>query len=385
MKTRSRLCLTALLATLAACSKPPPEAPPEPPAPVVEGGRLRFPPNHPQLALLTTTEAAPPARTTIDLPARLVWNEARTQRVTASFAGRVSAIDADVGQSVRPGDVLARLVSREFGSAQADVVKAQADAALAHQALARQRELYEAGIAPRKEMEQAEADAQRAGAELARARQLVGAYGGAAAVNQQLALRAALGGVVVERHLNPGQELRPDAGADAPPLFVISDPGSLWVQIDAREAEAGTLEPDTVFSLLVPSLGERRFEGRIAAVAPAIDPATRTVKVRGVIDNPERLLRAEMLAIARIERMPGAGVLVPAQAVALRGGRHTVFVQTESGVFEPRTVTLAWQSPTQAVVRGIEVGERVVSSNMLLLARQFDLAAEDAAASAAQR
>ena len=128
----------------------------------------------------------------------------------------------------------------------------------------------------------------------------------------------------------------------------------------------------------MPTLGDRVFEGRVTAVSDAIDPTTRTVKIRGLVENPDRVLRAEMLATARFERTLGAGVLVPAQAVALRGTRHSVFVQSAPGVFEPREVKLGYQGPTQAVVsHGLEVGELVVSENMLLLARQFKLAQEE--------
>jgi cobalt-zinc-cadmium efflux system membrane fusion protein len=376
-------CLLALAAaTLAGCKEAPPPAAPEPAAPIVQNGQLRFPPGHPQLALLSTTAAAPPKNVTIELPARLVWNEERTQRIVPSFAGRVSAIDVDVGRAVKPGTVLARVASPDFGGAQSDAAKARVDAELTKKALARQRELFEAGITARKDFEQAEADAQRAAAELSRAQSRVGLYGGGgASVDQQLGLRATLAGVVVERNLNPGQELRPDQGGPGvPPLFVISDPTSLWVQIDARESESGTLRAGSLFTLVVPSLGDRVFEGLVTAVSDSIDPTTRTLKLRGVVANPDRVLRAEMLATARFERVVGSGVVVPAQAIALRGTRHSVFIQSAPGVFEPREVKLGFQGPTQAVVSsGIEVGERVVSENLLLLARQFRLAQEEGA------
>jgi cobalt-zinc-cadmium efflux system membrane fusion protein len=374
------ISLIALAASaLTACKEAPPPAPPEPPAPIAQGGQLRFPPGHPQLASLATSAAKPPGRITVELPARLVWNEERTQRVVPSFAGRVASIDADVGRSVKAGSVLARLASPDFGAAQADAAKARIDAELTKKALARQKELFEAGITARKDYEQAEADAQRALAEQARAQSRVAMYGGGAGVDQQLGLRATVSGVVVERNLNPGQELRPDqAGPGVAPLFVVSDPTSLWVLIDAREGESGTMKPGAAFTLVVPSLGDRVFEGHITAVSDSIDPSTRTLKLRGVVANPDRVLRAEMLATARFDRVVGSGVVVPASAIALRGVKHSVFVQSAPGVFEPREVKLGYQGPVQVVVSsGLEVGERVVSENLLLLARQFRLAQEE--------
>jgi cobalt-zinc-cadmium efflux system membrane fusion protein len=372
-----------LIALLAACKEAPPAAVPEAPSPIVQGGRLRFPPGHPQLALLGTTAAAPGQTLSIELPARLVWNEERTQRIFASFAGRVSRIEADLGQPVKAGSALATLASPDFGAAQADAAKAQVDVDLSRKALARQQELFDAGIAAKKDLEQAQADAGRAAAELARARSRVVMYGGTSSgVDQQLTLRATLPGVVVERNLNPGQELRPDqSGPGVPALFVVSDPTTLWVQIDAREVDVATLRPGAAFELVVPTLPGERFTGQVTAVADAIDPTTRTIKLRGRVGNPQRRLRAEMLGSARFERSLASGVVVPASALTLVGARHLVYMEQSPGVFAPREVTLSFQGPTQAVVTsGLAVGDRVVSENLLLLARQFKLAQEEAPA-----
>ena len=382
-KRLSLLCLLALAALgLYGCNDAPPPAAPEPAAPILQGTQLRFQPGHPQLALLTTTAATPANQVTLELPARLVWNEERTQRIYPAFAGRVTAITADLGQAVQAGGALAMLASPDYGAAQADAAKARADVDFSRKTLARQRELLDLGVAARKDFEQAEADAARSQAELSRAQARVSLYGGAAVapgVDQKLALRSTLAGVVVERNLNPGQEVRPDqAGPGVPPLFVVSDPSTLWVQIDAREAEAGTMRRGATFELEVAALPGQRFEGRVTAVSDAIDPNSRTIKVRGYVPNANRVLRAEMLATARFQRSVGSGVMLPAQAVRLTGSTHSVFLQTAPGVFEPREIKLGWQGPQQVLVSGgLEVGELVVSNNMLLLARMYRLAQEE--------
>ena len=367
------------LTLLAACTEAPTPAP-EAPAPILQGAQLRFAAGHPQLALLGLATAAPGKAITVELPAKLVWNEERTQRIYPAFAGRVMAIKADVGQAVKSGALLAQLASPDFGMAQADTAKAGAEARLSQKSLQRQRELFEAGIIARKDLDQAEFDAARTQAEIQRTGARTRLYGGGGGVNQQLGLLANISGVVVERNLNPGQEVRPDqSGPGVPALFVVTDPTSLWVQIDARESEIGTLKIGSAFELAVPSLGGQKFEGKVTAAADYIDPATRTIKVRGVVANPNRLLKAEMLATARIERQLGNGVVIPSQAVSLLGARQTVMVQTQPGVFERRDVTLSYQGPKETVVSsGLEAGEQVVSENMLLLAREFRSAQDDA-------
>ena len=370
----------ALLACISACTEAPAPVP-DAPAPILQGNQLRFAPGHPQLALLGMATAAPGKAITVELPAKLVWNEERTQRIYPAFAGRVMAIKADVGQQVKSGTLLAQLASPDFGMAQADTAKAGAEARLSQKSLQRQRELFEAGIIARKDLDQAEFDAARTQVEIQRTAARTRLYGGGSGnINQQLALVATINGTVVERNLNPGQEVRPDqSGPGVPALFVVTDPTSLWVQIDARESEIGTLKIGSAFELVIPSLGGQKFDGKVTAAADFIDPATRTIKVRGVVANPNRILKAEMLATARIERILGAGVVVPSQAVSLLGARHRVMVQVQPGVFESRDVTLSYQGPKETVVsNGLEAGEQIVGENMLLLARAFRVAQNEA-------
>ena len=373
------ITFSLIAATLTACNPAPPVEAPPLVQPIVQGNQMRFPPGHSQLTLLGITAATPGKAVTVELPARIVWNEERTQRIYPAFAGRVMAIRADIGQAVKPGTVLAQLASPDFGTAQADTAKAQSDWHLAQKTLQRQRELFEAGIIARKDFEQAEADTTRTQAEVQRADARTRLYGTSAGVDQQLALRATVAGVVVERNLNPGQEVRPDqSGPGVPALFVVTDPTTLWVQIDARESEVGMFKPGASFELVIPSLPDQKFDGKVIAASDFIDPATRTIKIRGAIANPKRLLKAEMLASARIARTFNSGVVVPASAITLRGAKHWLFVQVQPGVFEPREVTLDYEGPKEVVVsRGLEVGEQVVSDNVLLLARAFHVAQED--------
>jgi cobalt-zinc-cadmium efflux system membrane fusion protein len=371
------LLLCGLL--LAACSEAPPPSV-EAPAPIMQGQQLRYPAGHPQLKQLplASAEAARPLR--IELPARLVWNEERTQRIYPSFAGRVMTIRADVGQRVDTGSTLAVLASPDFGQAQSDTARAAADERLAARSLQRQRELFDAGIVARKELEQAEAEHVRARAEVDRTQARTRLYGGNGTVNQELVLRASLGGLVVERNLNPGQELRPEqAGPGVPPLFVVSDPATLWVQIDVRDNEISLVRTGQRFELRVPALADQTFEGRVVASSDFIDPQTRTIKVRAVVANPKRLLKAEMLGTAIFERRFEQGLVIPATAALLQGAQHWVFVQTRPGEFEPRRVELSYEGSREVVVsQGLQAGEQVVAENALLLARQFRLARGEA-------
>jgi cobalt-zinc-cadmium efflux system membrane fusion protein len=347
------------------------------PLPIIQNKQLRYPAGHPQLALLVSTAAKPAQSIPIDLPAKLVWNEEKTQRIFPAFAGRVTRISADVGQSVKAGQVLAELASPEFGAAQADTSRAQADATLTKLALQRQRELFEAGVVARKDLEQAEAEAARTQAEVTRAQARTSLYGSSTGVNQQLGLRSDVTGVVVERNLNPGQEVRPDGANN--PLFVVSDPSVLWVSIDAQEADLKDLRPGAKVNLSVANLPDQNMTATISAVTDQIDPNTRTIKIRATVANPGRWLKNEMLAKVRYQRQVDSSIEVPASAVFLRGNQHYVFVQSQAGVFEPPDVKVSYEGAQRVLLsEGLKEGEQVVSQNGLLLARELRIAQEAA-------
>ncbi len=346
-----------------------------PAGPVIQNDQLQYPPEHPQIALLSTTKATVAGQVSVDLPARVVWNEERTQRVFPAFSGRITQIDVTVGQSVSRGQALAHLASPEFGAAQADASLAQTNLSLATQVLDRQQSLFDVGVVARKDLEQAAAEKSRAQAELKRAQARVELYGNPNGPNQQLVLRSNVQGVVVERNITNGQEVRPDTASA--PLFVVSDPSKLWVQIDAQTPDIADLRPKARVQLVVPSLSGKTFEATVIAVSDQIDPISRSIKIRALVDNPSRLLKSDMLANVRYMRQIPQGVEVPATALFLMGQQHIVFVQTAAGVYASRQVTLSQEGPVKVVLsEGLKAGEEVVSQNGLLLARELRIAKE---------
>jgi len=270
---------------------------------------------------------------------------------------------------VQAGQTLALLAAPELGSAQSEARRAEQDEALAQKNLARVAELVQAGVAPAKDLQAAEAEAARTAAERARTAARLKGYGAGGAVDQRFALRAPIAGMVVERNVNPGQELRPDAQSEKG-LFVLSDPTRLWFVLDVAEADVGAVRPGAVVRIGATMLGEDRLEGTITHVADFVDPQTRTVKVRGTMANPGRRAKAESFVTAEL-RMPSAGgIIVPTKAVYLRGEQNYVFVDAGEGRYVRKPVRLG---PTldghQVVLEGLAADEKVVVDGSLLLER----------------
>ena len=356
------------LAMLAGCNEPAQKAPAVQPR--VEGQSIVFPAGSPQVAALILEPAEPRREEVLRLNGRLVWNEDRTVRVFSPLGGRVQSVAARPGDRVRAGQTLALIAAPELGTAQAEARKAEQDDNLARKSLARVAELVEAGVAPAKDLQAAQADAARAAAERERTQARLDLYGAAkGAVDQRYALAAPIAGVVVERNLNAGQELRPDAVSEKSP-FVVSDPGRLWYLLDVSEADIAHVRPGARVEIGAVALAGDTVAGRITHVADFVDPQTRTVKVRGEVENGDGRLKAEMF-VSAVLRIPATqGVIVPSKAVYLRGEQHYVFVQAGEGRFVRRPVRLG---PTgnghQVVLEGLAAGEQVVVDGNLLLER----------------
>ncbi len=340
---------------------------PETAGPRLEGERILFAESSDELSTLSVAPVEPAPLAAVRTTGRLAWNEDVTARVYPPVSGRVARMIANVEQRVGRGAALAAIQSPDYGQAQADANRAATDLAAAQRTLDRLRDLYNHGAAARKDLEAAEADARRGEIERQRAESRLALLGGRlGGVDQQYVLRSPIAGVVVDRAINPGQEVRTDAQT---PLFTVSDPARLWVYLDVTERDIPAVRRGMDLEVRSAAYPGRTFHGTVEVVGDTLDPATRTVKARGQIDNPDRLLKAEMYVDVEISdpsRRPG--LEVPSAAVVADGTQRFVFVEEGRGRFHRRAVT---PGPERAgrtqILAGLDEGQRVVVDGSLLL------------------
>ncbi len=355
-------------------------APPAP-QPTINGTLISFP-GQKDPEGLRTAEVVASAEQPLLLPGRLAWDDDATARVYPPFAGRVLGVQAQVGQNVAKGAVLAVISAAEYGQAQADARRAQADERLARQQLDRASSLLEVGAVARKHVEAAQAEHERAQADLQRAQARLEPYStnaatpasptGRNAIHQSLTITSPVAGVVVERQVNPGLELRPDSSGA--PLFLVSDPSRLWAVMDLDETQLARVHPGEKLALSTAAWPDDRFEAVVEHVAKLVDPESRTIKLRARVDNRSGKLRAEMFVQARLSLDDGRA-RVPADAVFVRGEQLGVFVAQGPGRYERRFVKLRPAGPQWWLVdEGLKPGEQVVVGAALFLNQMLDAA-----------
>lgn len=343
------------------------DAPTTVPAVAAEPDVLHYPPGAPQLSYLhiravaATTPPALPA-----LPARIGLDENHTVRVYPPVAGTVSQILVQPGQSVRAGQVLAWLASPDFDAALSDLHKAQAIRDSTAAALLRAQRLHDAGVIATKDLDQASADARVADAELARTLAHARELGGTSpATGGRYALRAPIDGTVAERHLNPGQQWRPDAGD---PAFVITDLHHLNVEADVAESDVNKLHVGQAVHVEGPGLGQP-LTGQITFIGVLMDPTTRRIPVRAVLDRPDNTARPEMFVqMTALDEGRAPLTAVPNSAIVTIGQQSFVFVERQPGELRKTPVVLAEQGPQDSYIRsGVQAGMRLATQGAVLL------------------
>jgi len=305
--------------------------------------------------------------------------DTRVAHVTSPVSGRLSRIDAMLGDHVTKGQPLAFLDSPDMGLASSDVGKAQADLVAAeHDYQRKQALLPEHAVAPA-DVEQAQDAYEKAKAELTRVQEKLALFrGDGRQVSQGYALVSPLDGEIVARNVSPGAEVQ--GGYDGTPteLFTVANLSEVWVFADVYEVDVARVKLGAAATVHVLAYPDKAFPTHVDWIASALNPATRTVRLRCTLQNPDGLLKPEMFATVTVATEPRRALAVPRDAVARMGDQDFVFVAlgaTADGhlELERRPVTVDSDETAQylAVEHGIRSGERVVIAGAAALARKM--------------
>jgi cobalt-zinc-cadmium efflux system membrane fusion protein len=308
---------------------------------------------------------------------RVTFDDLKVAHVTSPVTGRVIEIEAQPGQRVMKGDALAVIDSPDVGSAFSDLEKANADFIAAEKDFKRQKELFEIHAGSQRDLEAAQGNFAKSRAEVERARKKAQLFraGGARAGSQGYTLRAPIGGEVIARNVNPGAEVQGQySGGSVVELFTIGELDTVWVMADLFEMDTGRVKRGTACRVKVVAYPGRVFNGVADWVSDAIDPASRTAKVRCKLDNQDRALKPEMYATAALAVDHVQALALPRSAILHLHDQSMVFVELGKSPdgrvrFEQRSVLVNEElgGDYLPVVRGLSLGERVVRSGAILL------------------
>jgi cobalt-zinc-cadmium efflux system membrane fusion protein len=297
-------------------------------------------------------------------------------RIGPRVAGRIVALRAQPGDRVREGQVLALIDAPELGRARADYLSAAAAAKVAREGADREKALFEKKISAEREWREAEAQAVRARAEKEAAENRLHALGITdeelpamrveGHLGSTLAAVSPIAGVVAERTGTLGQMVDPQAT-----LFVVLDLRRVWLQVDVYEQDLAQVRRGQKAVVRVKAAPGREFSGTVDNVGAVVDPKSRTVRVRVVLENPEDVLKPGMFATVTIEGTSGEkrrGLYVPSASIQRLGADRVVFLARGENAFEPRRVEIGREGAERTeIARGLVEGDRVVTRGAFAL------------------
>ena len=310
----------------------------------------------------------------------------RSATVSTQITGTLTAVYIDAGDTVKKGQVLARLedasqraaldVARANArSADAQVEQAQAQLKQSQADARRQADLVAQGMVSHQAAEQADSTvAVNAAALLSRQRAADAARAQltSAQVNfDYTVVHAPFAGVVTAKAAQVGEIVSPlsaGGGFTRTGVGTIVDMESLEIEVDVNEASIGQVKPDMTCEAVLDAYPDWKIPARVIAIIPTADRGKATIKVRVGFDQKDARMVPDMGARVSFLRdapkadpaAPVTGVTVPAQAVVQRDGDNVVFILSEGHVHQRRVKVAAKGGELTRISDGVQAGDQVV-------------------------
>ena len=308
-------------------------------------------------------------RKTVEATGVVDFDNDQATSVLAPFSGPVSRLLVSLGEHVKQGQPLAAVDSPDFATAISVYRKAISTAQTARRLADLDKDLVEHNGVSRREADQAESDAANAEADREAALQsLVSLQVPAQAIKSiqegrpisrlDGIIRAPVTGTVVEKLITPGQLLQ----GGTTPCFTVADLSRVWVMAQVFGSDLQSVSVGDQAEIMT-GIGPNKFSGTVDNISALVDPDTRSVVARVVVNNPGDFLKKQMYVRVSIQaHQENAAFLVPVSAV-LRDDVNLPFVYLvqADGSFARRHVTLGYRSADQYdIVEGLEAGDQIV-------------------------
>ncbi|MGH9717497.1 MAG: efflux RND transporter periplasmic adaptor subunit [Candidatus Acidiferrales bacterium] len=309
----------------------------------------------------------------LSLAGTVSYNAFNTTPVITQVGGPVSRILVVPGQHVVAGQPMLQVSSPDYSQLLATYLKARDSFRVAKVNYARAQDLYKHDAIAQRDLLQAESDRDQAQADLNASEQSLRILGvkdpdklaKAPSASAEIPVLAPIGGEVVERTVSPGQVVQ----AGQTQAFTISNMHTVWVLADVYQADLAYVHVGDRVAIQTDAYPQT-FHGRISYISAALDPNTRTLQARIVVNNPNEKLKKDMYCTAQIT----AGVIRKAIAVpdaaVLRDDQNNPFVYMLNGThaFGRRSITIgASQNGKTQVLSGLAAGDKIVASGSLFL------------------
>jgi membrane fusion protein, heavy metal efflux system len=299
------------------------------------------------------------------------YNAFNTTPVITQVGGPVSRLLAVPGQRVKKGQSLLEVSSPDYSLLYASYLKARDTYRVTDKNYDRAKDLYEHHAIAERDLLSAESDRIQAQADLNASLLGLKILGIPKpedlekSPTSEIPLYAPIGGEVVERDVAPGQLLQ----AGVTQAFIISDMSSVWVLANIYQSDLADVKVGDDVSVQTDSYPDA-FHGKISFISPALDPNTRTLQARIVVDNPGEKLKNNMYVTATVNAGTTRNAIAVPDAAILRDDENQPFVYVTAGTdqFARRPVEIGPSAGGQTqVTKGLAPGDQVVGNGAVFL------------------
>ncbi|VVM76798.1 efflux RND transporter periplasmic adaptor subunit [Pseudomonas fluorescens] len=310
----------------------------------------------------------------LPFPGEVRFDEDRTAHVVPRVPGVVEAVAVNLGQTVKKGQLLAVIASQQISDQRSEQAAAQRRLALARTTYEREKKLWQDKISAEQDFLQARQALQEAEIAVSNARQKISVLSGSvvATGGNRYELRAPFDGVVVEKHLTPGEVVDETTAA-----FTLSDLSRVWVTFGVSPKDLNKVQVGKAVTVSAPELNAE-VTGSVAYVGSLLGEQTRTATVRVTLENPQGAWRPGLFVTALVATdSREAKVAVPESAIQTVEDKPTVFVRTDDG-FEARAVELGSRAGGHVeITQGLEPGAQVASAGSFVLKSELGKASAE--------
>ena len=311
----------------------------------------------------------------LSLAGKVSYGEDRYSKISSALVGRVQKIHAKLGDYVQTGDILVTIESPEIASAYSEFIKEHSDLSYAHRAYELARDLYDIKALPQKDLKQAENDFIKAKAAFRRARERLLALQvpkkelekplSQQTITSSYQIHSPIEGTVVDRTVTPGQSVN---GDPTQVLFTIADLSKVQVIADVYEKDLGLVKVNQEATVSVEAYPDIGFPASISTIGDLVDPTTRTIKLRALVNNADHKLKPGMFARLNVRLSHESTLpLIPQDAVVEIDGSMHVYVMQANKRYVKRPVKIGLPSAGQVVVLdGLQPGEEIVVKGAVL-------------------
>lgn len=331
----------------------------------VDEGLIRLSPEQQQAAALGVEAVGPaPLQTRSDFQGEIRFNEDRTAHVVPRLAGVVQAVQADLGQVVKKGQVLAVIASTALSEQRSEWLTAQRRQEAARVNLERERKLWQERISAEQDYLQAQTALREADIAVSNAQQKLAAVGALPTAPQlnRFEIRAPFDGSVVEKHLALGEAVREDSS-----IFTLSDLGTVWAEFAVAPKDLAVVRVGQKVAVSSSAFSEQAL-GQVAYVGSLLGEQTRTARARVTLRNPQGAWRPGLYVTASVLGGPQPVALaVPLSAVHTVEGRPNVFRAVDGGFRAVAVKTGRADGQHVEILEGLQAGDRVATDNAFIL------------------